>query len=181
MFQVPKSIAQISYAITNCSLGLMLVAATQDNCIQAIHFGDTIGEVKCLFEKQYWYNLRVEAPIDLSNLVKYVDNPLKYSPMLSEFKLGMYDKNCTTLQAKVLRLILETPAGTTISYSELAQKAGLPNSSRAVANACGSNNIAVLIPCHRVIRSDGNISGYRWGQWRKKALLDKEGYNEIHC
>lgn len=175
LFQVPKLTAQIGYAIGECSLGKMLVAGTEDHCIQALHLGDTEDELMQLFREQFKNFTRVKASIDLSHLIRYVDNPLKYSEMLPGFKLGRYD-NGTELQNLVLKTLREVPAGTIISYKELAEKIGRPTARRAVANACGNNNIAVLIPCHRVVRSNGDISGYRWGVERKNILLKKEGY-----
>ena len=68
----------------------------------------------------------------------------------------------------------DNTAGETRTYSEVAEKIGSPSSVRAVANACGQNNLAVVIPCHRVVRKDGGIAGYRWGEEKKKRLLEKE-------
>ena len=70
------------------------------------------------------------------------------------------------------------PAGTTASYSEIAERIGSPKSVRAVAQACAANSLAVAIPCHRVVRHDGGLSGYRWGVERKRALLDREARDE---
>jgi AraC family transcriptional regulator of adaptative response/methylated-DNA-[protein]-cysteine methyltransferase len=67
------------------------------------------------------------------------------------------------------------PAGTTVTYAELARAIGAPSAYRAVANACGGNHIAVLVPCHRVVRTDGGMGGYKWGIERKRQLLEREG------
>jgi AraC family transcriptional regulator, regulatory protein of adaptative response / methylated-DNA-[protein]-cysteine methyltransferase len=80
----------------------------------------------------------------------------------------------TAFQQRVWQALREIPAGQTTSYSEIAQRIGEPKSARAVAQACGANKIAVAIPCHRVLRNDGALSGYRWGVERKRALLEKE-------
>jgi AraC family transcriptional regulator, regulatory protein of adaptative response / methylated-DNA-[protein]-cysteine methyltransferase len=77
-------------------------------------------------------------------------------------------------QERVWQVLQEIPAGATASYSEIGRRIGSPSSVRAVAQACGANAIAVAIPCHRVVRSDGALSGYRWGVKRKRALLDRE-------
>jgi len=80
----------------------------------------------------------------------------------------------TAFQQRVWQALREIPAGETVSYAELAERVGAPNGARAVAGACAANAIAVAIPCHRVVRNDGSISGYRWGVERKAALLERE-------
>src|SRR6516162_1909951 len=81
----------------------------------------------------------------------------------------------TAFQQRVWRALQQIPAGTTVSYAEIAKKIGSPKSQRAVAKACTANNIAVAIPCHRVVRTDGPLSGYAWGIDRKRDLIDREG------
>lgn len=175
MFSVPRLTAQIGYAIGTCSLGKFVVAATEDGCIQGLHLGETEDEVMLLLREQFKNSTRVKAPIDLSGLTMYLDHPLKHSQMLPHFKLGKYDVG-TEFQRKVLRNLRDIPAGKVLSYSELAIKIGSPTAVRAVANACSLNNIAVLVPCHRVTQKSGAWGGYRWGQERKKLLLKKEGH-----
>ena len=80
----------------------------------------------------------------------------------------------TTFQQRVWQALREIPAGTTISYTDIADRIGMPKAVRAVARACGANVLAVAIPCHRVVRSDGSLSGYRWGVERKRVLLKRE-------
>ena len=80
----------------------------------------------------------------------------------------------TAFQERVWQALMRIPAGETVSYAGLAERIGRPGSARAVARACAGNGIAVAIPCHRVVRGDGDISGYRWGVERKRALLDAE-------
>jgi AraC family transcriptional regulator of adaptative response/methylated-DNA-[protein]-cysteine methyltransferase len=80
----------------------------------------------------------------------------------------------TAFQARVWRALQAVPPGQTVSYAELARRLGSPKSVRAVAGACAANPLAVAIPCHRVVRSDGGLSGYRWGVERKRALLERE-------
>jgi AraC family transcriptional regulator of adaptative response/methylated-DNA-[protein]-cysteine methyltransferase len=84
------------------------------------------------------------------------------------------DTGGTDFQRRVWRALREIPAGERVSYAEIARRIDAPTSSRAVARACGANRIALAIPCHRVVRADGGISGYRWGVSRKRALLEKE-------
>jgi AraC family transcriptional regulator of adaptative response/methylated-DNA-[protein]-cysteine methyltransferase len=85
------------------------------------------------------------------------------------------DARGTDFQRKVWRALREIPAGATASYLDIANRIGSPKSVRAVAAACAANPIAIAIPCHRVVRSDGGLSGYRWGIERKRALLAREG------
>ena len=84
------------------------------------------------------------------------------------------DLHGTAFQRKVWQALCDIPAGSTASYADIAKRIGRPKSARAVAGACAANAIAVAVPCHRVVRSDGSLSGYRWGVARKRALLDRE-------
>jgi AraC family transcriptional regulator of adaptative response/methylated-DNA-[protein]-cysteine methyltransferase len=84
------------------------------------------------------------------------------------------DVRGTVFQRKVWQALRGIPVGKTASYADIARRIGSPKAVRAVAGACAANNIAVAIPCHRVIRNDGNVSGYRWGAERKRVLLDRE-------
>jgi AraC family transcriptional regulator, regulatory protein of adaptative response / methylated-DNA-[protein]-cysteine methyltransferase len=83
----------------------------------------------------------------------------------------------TAFQQRVWQALREIPAGETASYSEIARRIGSPQSIRAVAQACGANTLAVAIPCHRVVKQDGTLSGYRWGVQRKRALLEREAHS----
>jgi AraC family transcriptional regulator of adaptative response/methylated-DNA-[protein]-cysteine methyltransferase len=84
------------------------------------------------------------------------------------------DVRGTAFQQRVWQALREIPAGATSSYADVARRIGAPKSVRAVAQACGANTLAVAIPCHRVVRNDGALSGYRWGVERKRALLERE-------
>jgi AraC family transcriptional regulator of adaptative response/methylated-DNA-[protein]-cysteine methyltransferase len=84
------------------------------------------------------------------------------------------DVRGTVFQRKVWQALRKIPAGKTLSYADVARRIGAPKAVRAVAGACAANHIAVAIPCHRVIRNDGGVSGYRWGVERKRALLERE-------
>jgi AraC family transcriptional regulator of adaptative response/methylated-DNA-[protein]-cysteine methyltransferase len=84
------------------------------------------------------------------------------------------DVRGTAFQQRVWQALRDIPAGRTVSYTELAERIGAPDSVRAVAGACAANNIAVAIPCHRVVRRDGGLSGYAWGVERKRALIARE-------
>ena len=84
------------------------------------------------------------------------------------------DVRGTAFQQRVWQALLAVPSGETVSYTEIARRIGAPASVRAVAQACAANSLAVAIPCHRVVRTDGELSGYRWGVERKRALLHRE-------
>jgi len=90
------------------------------------------------------------------------------------FKLPL-DLQGTAFQERVWHALRKIPVGTTVSYAEIAKRIGVPKAVRAVAQACGANHLAVAIPCHRVVRRDGDLSGYRWGVERKRELLDHGG------
>ena len=85
------------------------------------------------------------------------------------------DVRGTAFQQRVWAVLRQIPVGSTASYAEIASRIGTPNGARAVAEACGANPLAVAIPCHRVVRTDGSLSGYKWGVQRKKNLLAREG------
>ncbi|RUY88774.1 methylated-DNA--[protein]-cysteine S-methyltransferase, partial [Mesorhizobium sp. M7A.F.Ca.CA.001.12.2.1] len=88
------------------------------------------------------------------------------------------DVRGTAFQQRVWQALRAIPAGQTVSYAEIAHRIGAPKATRAIAAACAANNLAVAIPCHRVIRKDGALSGYAWGAERKRALLDREAASD---
>ena len=88
------------------------------------------------------------------------------------------DVRGTAFQERVWQALREIPPGSTMSYAEVAERIDAPRAVRAVANACASNRLAVAVPCHRVVRQDGHLSGYRWGVARKRELLRREGWSE---
>jgi AraC family transcriptional regulator, regulatory protein of adaptative response / methylated-DNA-[protein]-cysteine methyltransferase len=161
---------RVRYAVAQSSLGWTLVASTERGVCR-VAFGDS--EAALLSE------LRAEYPeAELSaagsaeerwvqETVRAVDAPWK-SPSVP------LDIHGTAFQLRVWKALQQIPAGQTASYRDVARKLGAPNAVRAVARACASNALAVLVPCHRVVRSDGSIGGYRWGVARKQSLLKKE-------
>ena len=94
------------------------------------------------------------------------------------FRFGYKRQDLLSFQARVWQALCAIPAGRTASYAEIAARIGAPRSMRAVALACAANPVAVAIPCHRVVRHDGGLSGYRWGVERKRALLARESQRE---
>ncbi len=162
--------ADIVYAIGACSLGLVLVARGEKG-ICAIMLGDDAAvlaqEINARFAKARSMEANAELSDVLAKVVALVEAPAR------DFDLPL-DIRGTLFQQKVWAALRAVPPGETASYAEIARRIGAPSATRAVAGACAANKIAVVIPCHRVLRSDGNLSGYRWGPARKRALLDKE-------
>jgi AraC family transcriptional regulator of adaptative response/methylated-DNA-[protein]-cysteine methyltransferase len=160
----------ISYAVQPSALGLMLVAATQAG-VCLICFGEDAGELKKELARRFPLAFVKESEADfkewLAQIVSYVENPG------GSLDLPL-DIQGTVFQRRVWAALREIPAGATETYSQVAQRIGNPRAVRAVANACADNNLAVAIPCHRVVRSDGGLGGYRWGLKRKQVLLEKE-------
>lgn len=160
----------IRFAVGPCSLGLVLVAAS-DTGICAVFLGDEAKGLRCelqsRFPKARLMNGGRQFTREVSKVVQMVEEP--------KGGLGLpLDVRGTAFQQRVWKALREIPPGRTASYSDIARRVGSPKASRAVASACAANAIAVAIPCHRVLHSDGSISGYRWGVQRKKALLSRE-------
>ena len=162
--------AAIRFAIGECSLGAILVAAT-DKGICAIALGDDpaalLAELQQRFARAQLIGCDAAFERVVATVVGFVEAP----------RTGLdlpLDIRGTAFQQRVWQALRQIPAGATASYSDIAQRLGAPRSVRAVAQACAANAIAVAIPCHRVVRQDGALSGYRWGVERKRALLETE-------
>lgn len=161
---------QITFGVGACSLGAILVAATERG-VCAILLGDDGAELERDLLRRF-----PEAELrrgdgaferQLAEVVALVEQP--------ERGLSLpLDVRGTAFQERVWQALQAIPAGATRSYRELAQAIGAPRAVRAVAAACAANALAVAVPCHRVLRSDGDVSGYRWGVERKRALLERE-------
>ncbi|OWJ64279.1 bifunctional DNA-binding transcriptional regulator/O6-methylguanine-DNA methyltransferase Ada [Inquilinus limosus] len=167
--------AEIRFAIGQCHLGDILVAAT-DKGIVAIQFGDDpqalLEELQDRFPKARLVGGDAEFEQLVARVVGFVEAP---SAAHGEVVLDLpLDIRGTAFQQKVWQALRGIPAGSTASYAEIAKRIGRPKAVRAVAQACATNDLAVAIPCHRVVRSDGDLSGYRWGVARKRALLERE-------
>ncbi|MEG1038510.1 MAG: bifunctional DNA-binding transcriptional regulator/O6-methylguanine-DNA methyltransferase Ada [Pseudomonas sp.] len=160
----------IRFAIGQCSLGAILVAQS-DRGICAILLGDDpqvlLEELQDKFPKA---NL-LGGDAEFESLVARVVGLIELPAVDLDLPL---DLRGTAFQERVWQALRSIPAGTTASYAEIAQRIGSPKAVRAVAQACAANALAVAIPCHRVVRSDGNLSGYRWGVERKRQLLERE-------
>ncbi|MBP1738461.1 MAG: bifunctional transcriptional regulator/O6-methylguanine-DNA methyltransferase [Deltaproteobacteria bacterium] len=162
---------RIRFAIVPCFLGLVLVASTgQGLC--AIDFGDTAealkGSLRRRFPKAEFQNPDPQFAAMIAQVLAFLENP-DYS------RLGLpLDVQGTAFQRRVWLALQEIPPGDTVSYAGIASRIGKPNAARAVATACAANPVAVAIPCHRVVRGNGQLGGYRWGLERKRVLLKRE-------
>jgi AraC family transcriptional regulator of adaptative response/methylated-DNA-[protein]-cysteine methyltransferase len=170
-FRAGGSGASIRFAIGACSLGAILVAAT-DKGICAILLGDDpdllARDLQDRFPRAELRGAEADFEATVATVVGFVE-----SPALG-FDLPL-DVRGTAFQQRVWQALRAIPSGSTVSYAELAERVGVPSGARAIAGACAANPVAVAIPCHRVVRQDGSISGYRWGVERKAALLKREG------
>lgn len=160
----------IRFAVGECSLGSILVAST-DKGICAITLGDDpdalVHGLQDRFPKARLIGGDRVFEALVAKVVGFVEAP----------GLGLdlpLDVRGTAFQQRVWQALREIPPGRTASYAQVANRIGKPAAVRAVAQACGANGIAVAIPCHRVVRNDGGLSGYRWGVQRKRTLLDRE-------
>ena len=162
--------AELRFAIAECSLGAVLIAMS-DKGVCAILLGDDPEELLRDFQKRFRHANLVGTDADFEKMVARVIGFIE-QPALG-FDLPL-DIRGTAFQQRVWKALCAIPLGSTASYSEIANRMGAPQSARAVAQACAANPIAVAVPCHRVVRNDGALSGYRWGVERKRALLDRE-------
>ena len=169
-FRAGGARAEIHFAIGECSLGAILVAAsTRGVC--AIFLGDDPAKLAKDLQDRFPRAELVGGDVSFERLVAQVVGLID-APRVG-FDLPL-DVRGTTFQERVWRVLREIPAGETVTYGEIAQRLGVPKAVRAVAQACAANLLAVAIPCHRVVRSDGDVSGYRWGVERKRDLLRRE-------
>ena len=166
--------AEIHFALGQCSLGAILVAQSARG-ICAILLGDDaealLHDLQDRFPKARLIGADAAFEQQVAQVVGLIEAP----------SLGLQlplDVRGTAFQERVWQALREIPPGSTVSYAELAARIGAPKAVRAVGSACGANPLAVAIPCHRVLRSDGNLSGYRWGLERKRMLLLREAQAE---
>ena len=164
----------IRFALGECSLGSILVAAT-DQGVCAISLGDDpdtlLRELQDRFPNARLQGGDGDFEALVARVVGLVQAPAAAAGLAADLPM---DIRGTAFQQRVWQALRDIPPGTTVTYSDVAQRLGLPKAVRAVASACAANTLAVAIPCHRVVRRDGTLSGYRWGIARKRALLDIE-------
>src|SRR5690606_11305188 len=171
-FRAGGANTEIRFAIGECSLGSILVARS-DRGVCAIALGDDpdalARELQDRFPNAHLIGGDAGFEALVAKVVGFVEAPA----------IGLdlpLDVRGTAFQERVWQALRRIPAGTTASYADIARRIGQPRAVRAVAQACGANHLAVAIPCHRVVRSDGHLSGYRWGVERKRELLQREAH-----
>lgn len=162
--------AVIRFAVGQCSLGAILVAMS-DKGVCAILLGDDPGDLVRDLQNRFSRARLIGGDTDFETVVAHVVGLIEVPQIGLDLPL---DIRGTAFQQRVWQALQEIPAGTTATYAEIATKIGAPQAVRAVAGACAANALAVAIPCHRVVRSDGSLSGYRWGIERKRALINRE-------
>lgn len=161
---------EVWFAVGKCSLGTVLVAESSRG-ICAILLGDDpqllVQQLQDNFPHAALQGADPDFERRMATIIGFVDEPQKGLSLALDIR-------GTAFQQRVWQALKDIPLGATASYSQIAQKIGAPKSVRAVAGACAANLLAVAIPCHRVVKNDGQISGYRWGVERKQALLAQE-------
>jgi AraC family transcriptional regulator of adaptative response/methylated-DNA-[protein]-cysteine methyltransferase len=167
--------AEIGYAFGRSSLGDVLVAATRRGvCFVALgeSRGKLIGELKRDFPAARLSEDAARLGAWLAEVLRRIDG----APPAATLPL---DIRCTAFQRRVWQALTEIPLGQTRTYSELAASLGAPKAQRAVGRACATNPVSILVPCHRAVREDGGLGGYRWGLKRKQAILAAEHAGEF--
>jgi AraC family transcriptional regulator, regulatory protein of adaptative response / methylated-DNA-[protein]-cysteine methyltransferase len=161
---------EIKFAVGQTSLGAILVASSKKG-VAAILLGndpdELVRNLQDRFPKAHLIGADRDYEARIARVVGLIESP----------GVGLdlpLDIRGTAFQQRVWQALQEIPVGETISYGEIARRIGLPKAMRAVAGACAANNLAVAIPCHRVVRNDGSLSGYAWGVGRKRVLIDRE-------
>jgi AraC family transcriptional regulator of adaptative response/methylated-DNA-[protein]-cysteine methyltransferase len=162
---------EIRFAVGQCALGSVLVAQSAKG-VCAILLGDDpdalVRDLQDRFPRATLLGGEAAFEQTVARVIAFVEAPARGLDL-------PLDVRGTAFQQRVWAALRQIPAGSTASYAEIASRIGAPNGSRAVAQACGANPLAVAIPCHRVVRTDGSLSGYRWGVQRKQDLLTREG------
>jgi AraC family transcriptional regulator of adaptative response/methylated-DNA-[protein]-cysteine methyltransferase len=162
--------APIRYTITDSPLGRLLIAAT-DKGICAIQFADSDDELEHGLKHEFPFAVRRRDDEKMQNWKRDLLRQMRGQKLNTSLPL---DIQATAFQRRVWTYLQAIPFGATRSYGEVAKAIGQPSASRAVARACATNPVAVAIPCHRIVRGNGDMGGYRWGSERKKTLLEIE-------
>ena len=164
---------RISYVTANSAMGRVLVAATRRG-ISAVYLGVRDGPLTAALRKEYPH---AEIRRSASEHTQWVRAIIRYLDGAQPLPDLPTDVVATSFERRVWEALRTIPLGTTWTYSALARRLGRPTATRAVARACAANPTAIVVPCHRVIRKDGSLGGYRWGLTRKSLLLQQEQRN----
>ncbi|MCU1346859.1 MAG: 6-O-methylguanine methyltransferase [Acidimicrobiia bacterium] len=162
---------EVHFAVAQCSLGSILVAVTARG-VCAIELGDDPDVLVRRLQDRFSAACLLGGDAEIEALVAQVVGLVEDPRTGKELPL---DVRGTAFQERVWQELRRVPPGSTVTYSQVAKRIGSPAAVRAVAGACAANQLAVAIPCHRVVRTDGSLSGYRWGVERKQTLLEREG------
>jgi AraC family transcriptional regulator of adaptative response/methylated-DNA-[protein]-cysteine methyltransferase len=165
-----RAAATIGFAIAPCSLGFVIIAVSEQ-LIRSIMVGDDPEMLMSDLQNQFPDEAIELNEHDDAGLVAKVVDLIERPDKALDLPL---DIRGTDFQMRVWDALQKVPAGTTVSYTFLAEQIGAPDAVRAVAQACAANRLAVAIPCHRAVCADGDLAGYRWGIERKRALLERE-------
>ena len=160
----------INYTIVPCSMGYLLVAITEKG-ICSVKLGDTREELESILYKQF-HQAKLIFDSDIHQdcveaILNFIDGKQPHLDLPLDVK-------GTAFQKQVWQALQKIPYGETSTYKDIANQINKPSSVRAVGNACGANPTALIVPCHRVVKNDGSLGGYRWGIDRKRKLLDRE-------
>jgi AraC family transcriptional regulator, regulatory protein of adaptative response / methylated-DNA-[protein]-cysteine methyltransferase len=161
---------QIGYTVANTTLGKVLVAATERG-VSAVYLGESEKSLVDELRKEYASAQIARAPEEHKNWISEIVRRVEGNAPSVDLPL---DLQATAFQRRVWQELQKIPRGTTRTYTQVARALGQPRSVRAVARACATNPVSIVVPCHRVIRSDGTLAGYRWGLQRKEKLLERE-------
>lgn len=163
-------LAAIRYTLTDCPLGRLLLAGT-DKGVSAVYLGDEDALLEAELRREFPAATLARDDEGLAHWAELVRLHLEGEQPHLDLPL---DVRATAFQRRVWQELQRIPRGQTRTYLEVAEALGQPTAARAVARACATNPVSVVVPCHRVVRGDGGLGGYRWGLGRKQKLLDKE-------
>lgn len=163
----------IRYGVMLTTLGWVGLAATQRG-VCLVEFGESEAELRRMFDERF---ARARRLAEDEALRRWMREVLEFIERPDHALDLPVDVAATTFQRRVWNALRQIPLGTRLAYGELAARLGQPSASRAVARACASNPVAVIVPCHRVVAADGSLAGYRWGLERKRILLEREAGN----
>jgi AraC family transcriptional regulator of adaptative response/methylated-DNA-[protein]-cysteine methyltransferase len=161
---------KLEYTITTAKLGKVLVAAT-DRGVSAVYLGDSEAKLLAELHGEFPKAEITQARNGLEKYLREIVSRMEGNPPRQELPLDLL---ATAFQRRVWQELQRIPIGKTRTYAQVAHALGRPSASRAVARACATNPVSIVVPCHRVIRGDGNLAGYRWGIERKQQLLKSE-------